>query len=334
MIRTLRASPPGRAQRGDRKSTFNASLEQSEQLFEAAANVGVASRPILIFYGLSQAARAIAAASSVDNNSYRFNSHGIKAKGTQGVMGSGVAGVEVQAKPGAFSQVSTILGSAQSQNNVSLGDIWGLLPEAERFPLVNMGSLSPVVASPADPHLVRVQNAIINIFGLPVTLGYRLDLDTSVPHDDVAGYREETAKIRAYLDQFPALKDLSFYHGVDNVQVRYHGRDALSFLMTCENRNYAPEKEILTSRVVCYRGLDLAFPSVPGNEVGGAYHPFMIWWAILYCLSMLARYEPNSWIKIIDVSASQDAVAVENILKEALAAIPELIHRTIVQVSN
>src|SRR6266511_1906721 len=59
-LRALRHAPPGGAHSGDRRKTFGSALEQAEQLLEAAATVGYAARPILLFYGLSQAGRAVA----------------------------------------------------------------------------------------------------------------------------------------------------------------------------------------------------------------------------------------------------------------------------------
>lgn len=77
-LRALRHDPPGLAAvRGPRKRTFDAALEQAEQLFAAASVVGAAVRPLLLFYGLSQAGRALAAAwVSADNG--QLSGHGIK----------------------------------------------------------------------------------------------------------------------------------------------------------------------------------------------------------------------------------------------------------------
>jgi hypothetical protein len=47
---------------GHRKRTFRAALQQFEELLGAAETVGSASRPLLLFYALSQAGRAITAA--------------------------------------------------------------------------------------------------------------------------------------------------------------------------------------------------------------------------------------------------------------------------------
>jgi hypothetical protein len=81
-IRAFRYQGAGRAERGKRKAVFSSALEQAEQLFDAADIVGYASRPILLFYGLSQAGRAIAAASTAaDNDTYMLVGHGIKVSG-------------------------------------------------------------------------------------------------------------------------------------------------------------------------------------------------------------------------------------------------------------
>jgi hypothetical protein len=78
-LRTLRSSTPGRAASGHRRETFNAALEQAEQLLTAARTVGVATQPILTFYGVSQIGRAIAAASTaLSNDEYRLSGHGLR----------------------------------------------------------------------------------------------------------------------------------------------------------------------------------------------------------------------------------------------------------------
>jgi len=74
-IRLTRANQPGRA-RADvvRRQTYTAALEQFDELFVAAETIGPASRPLPLFYALSQAGRAIAAAYDEEPN---FDSHGL-----------------------------------------------------------------------------------------------------------------------------------------------------------------------------------------------------------------------------------------------------------------
>ncbi|MEW2121213.1 hypothetical protein AB0945_39970 [Streptomyces sp. NPDC005474] len=81
-LRASRSDPLGRADTGSRRKTYAAALDQAEQTFQAAATVGTATRPMQVFYGLSQAGRAIAAAAvAIKGEDWNLTSHGIKATG-------------------------------------------------------------------------------------------------------------------------------------------------------------------------------------------------------------------------------------------------------------
>jgi len=99
-IRTVRAEPPAAIAptlKGERRVVFQAALEQAQQQLTAAAAVGYESRALNLFYGLSQAGRAVAAASDrlgprlADDNLKRWQStgHGLSfaLKGTFGTSG-------------------------------------------------------------------------------------------------------------------------------------------------------------------------------------------------------------------------------------------------------
>src|SRR4051794_14914567 len=75
-LRALRADPPGLASDGERREVFSAALQQSQELMEAARGVGHATSPILLFYGLSQAGRAIAASRGQDR--WLIHGHGLR----------------------------------------------------------------------------------------------------------------------------------------------------------------------------------------------------------------------------------------------------------------
>jgi hypothetical protein len=63
VIRATRADPPGRASsEPERRATYGAALQQFDELLSAAGVAGHASRPLPLFYALSQAGRALAAA--------------------------------------------------------------------------------------------------------------------------------------------------------------------------------------------------------------------------------------------------------------------------------
>ena len=74
-------SPPrGYAGQGARRTMFQSSLEQCEQFLAAAGGTGYATRPVQLFYALSQAGRAIVAASPrVGNQAWRVSGHGLTA---------------------------------------------------------------------------------------------------------------------------------------------------------------------------------------------------------------------------------------------------------------
>jgi hypothetical protein len=83
-----------------------------------------------------------------------------------------------------------------------------------------------------------------------------------------------------------------------------------------------------------YRGDDerYVYPALGGSDT--PLYPLLAWWAILFALSMLARYEPASWTTHLDVDSSPDAVPLEIALSEALDACPQLMLHAIRAVSR
>ena len=73
-------------------------------------------------------------------------------------------------------------------------------------------------------------------------------------------------------------------------------------------------------------------PVLPGCRV--EIHPILAWWAILFTLSLLARYHPDRWLRSINVDKSPDAVTVEHILNIAAGLCPSLTLLAIRQVTG
>jgi hypothetical protein len=131
---TTRACGPRRTQ-----TRLRGALEQSQQLFAAAASVDYASRPILVFYGLSHAGRAIAACSKkAGNNGWRLAGHGIDVPDLGqrpqlpdlAVADNGM---------GSFTQLAPLLHSGSLPTRASLGQIWLTIPELAGTPLGSTG---------------------------------------------------------------------------------------------------------------------------------------------------------------------------------------------------
>jgi hypothetical protein len=71
----------------------------------------------------------------------------------------------------------------------------------------------------------------------------------------------------------------------------------------------------------------IAIPTVGGNPI--AQHPLIGWWLALYAFSMLARYFPQEWTRILDVDRSLMATPIEAFLDEARATVPDLVYRAL-----
>lgn len=74
--------------------------------------------------------------------------------------------------------------------------------------------------------------------------------------------------------------------------------------------------------VACYRSADdcVVTPAIGSMMTG--LHPFLALWAVLLALSSLARYEPATWSKMIDIDQSAEANPIEHLLEEATESVP------------
>jgi len=73
-----------------------------------------------------------------------------------------------------------------------------------------------------------------------------------------------------------------------------------------------------------YRDERLLRPSVEGNGIAPP-SPLMTWWLLLYCFSILARYQPRKWAALLDLDKSKCAVHIQYALETALSVVPHLV---------
>jgi hypothetical protein len=324
MLRALHHRPPGRARSGERRETFDAALEQSEQLLTAASMVGVQARPLLVFYGLAQAGRAIAAAAAdARGNDWRLSGHGITAKAMEAADSNGVASVTVQNKGrGAYGTLAALLEAGTLVSPTPLGNIWGMLLEARRFPLPGSQGFVPLTVSVTRSWIVATDTVRATIGPLPAAImAPALD---SEPKEN-AGNRDwqgERRAVRELLAHYPRLAGARLISPEGNpVGLQKTGPDSAQAEVDLPSHNLAPDARSW-----------YAFPALVDGE--SPQHPFMVWWAVTFALSMVARYEPRVWSNVVSVAHSADAAAVEHLLSEALVVLPELIHRTLIEVTD
>ncbi|MFG2815024.1 YaaC family protein [Streptomyces sp. NPDC048410] len=319
-LRELRAAPPGYASSGSRQKLFSSALEQSEQLFTAAASVGPASRPLVLFYGLSQAGRAIAACAPVPMDKCRLNGHGISATrmdqpdlGSVIIKDKGAAGTE------SFTQVAAMLGSRSLPEETRLADVWAAILEVNLWPL--QSTTHPQLSISRETHQVDANTLQAMVSGLPGDLQKHSD-----PKD-----RERA--VGAWLVDYPALNGYRFRsigaipdNGPESWDER-QGTIGCRIVWDVEHGEEAAKQKF--AEIAPWKGRSLTDSArVIHARFGGddrQLHPLLGWWSVLFALSMLARYQPGQWTAQIDVNRSRDAVAIEYLLDSALAAVPELV---------
>ncbi|WP_146754690.1 YaaC family protein [Micromonospora noduli] len=333
MLRSLRHDPPGWARKGERKLVFGSALEQAEQLFAAARVVTPATSPLLLFYGLSQAGRAVAASATGKENAnrWRLAGHGVTNEQPTGLNAATIAALKVRnQESGAFTQVADILNAASLPDPVSLGNLWCLLPESGRFPLPGMGDARPIDIS-LTSYETSGDSTVTATVPVPVGLINRADM---VPDFSGLGanWDEKRAGIRDFLAQFPSLQGWQFTSEAGQpIEVRGYGAEITQVNIQWDKPAELEAKDALLRHATGYRGAHLAFPAIGTDP--RAPHPFLLWWAILYVLSKLARYEPSTWASLTSISSSSAAAPIEHVLRESMAILPELIHRTIFEVA-
>lgn len=310
-LRSLRAKPPGAAATNPwRHDTFTASLEQAEQLFSAAGSVGVMTKPLQLYYGLSQAGRAIASVAPMlpdrqqgkPAEPWKLSGHGIAIPGMEQalVTSGGKLGLLPVADKGtgAFTQMAAILGSGSLTADkrpdgspaaqVTVGEIWRTIPEELGFPLA--GVLTYPVLNVDNDARVRLTGGT----------GWECAAVEGIP----ASVKEsgDPAALKEFLSHYPAAGSWVLpgeVNGADLPQMWLPGRihEGLNVLVLLWPADpSAPKHPVLTgipARVGAhYFNETYLFPSLGDNAQ--PLHPLLAWWAALYALSMVARYEPRT----------------------------------------
>jgi hypothetical protein len=126
-IRALRSHPPGKARDGKRGKTFGAGLEQFEQLLRVGRQSPPASAPILLFYALAQAGRAILAAHA--SQPWEVHGHGLSI----GIEGEEVGATRITPSgEGLFQAVAAATDSDPLTEPITLAETWARIPHLPR----------------------------------------------------------------------------------------------------------------------------------------------------------------------------------------------------------
>lgn len=311
---------------------FGSALEQCEQLVRAARAVGYASRPILLFYAWSQAGRAVAAVSvATGNEQYRLTGHGLH-----------VADLDqrpplhrltlIDKGKGAFTQLAAMLDSGSLPKGATLGQVWAAIPN--------------LLCPPPDHHdtgwkpPLRVRGVEVkrNPEAARMT-GFVASLPEWFTHRDLSA-----ADVADFFRSYPTLgasetcpKEWMPPSSIPPGAVLRMPGDVLEMARAWPVSDAPLPDDLLGAHFAWERTEPYltqvdrsAYPTLGGAD--RQIQPFLAWWAALFALSMLARYEPASWTRHLDVDASPDAVPLETMLDRALEACPLLVLNAIRQV--
>ena len=305
VIRMTRAEPPGKASTdSDRRATYGASLQQFDELLDAAGASGHASRPLPLFYALSQAGRAIAAAHS---ETWRVRSHGLAEDRSAAGDDPLLRRVQRRARgDDAFSSVCAALNVPDpfGSSGIEIGAAWAALPSLngflphwaeEWYPVLQafndgLPDADRVMKLHAPSHAPRPRD------GLPAT-AY-----PSVP----AGFEFEPAEY----PEIP-LDPTTFRLGA----VRWGpARTTPSVFDVTHSDTRERERWLL--------------PAPPGSDQ--PFVPLTAWWVLLFGLSIFARYDPGLWSASLNLDSSDRAVPLRLLLDDALESVPDLIAEALI----
>ncbi|GAB3808354.1 hypothetical protein GCM10028798_34060 [Humibacter antri] len=279
-IRSLRADPDSVPRRGlqkDRGRVFQAALEQAQQQFTAAAAIGYESRPLNLFYGLSQAGRAIAAASTrlgavgaePGAVSWRASGHGLHMDDEPIAPSFFESVVKVATgRRDLFSRVSIALGSPVNMEKVSLGALVSQIPEYQ---------LQFGVEGDGLPEL--------HILGLTRAVPYsdRTAMDFTFPQfGAITAYTPE--EVMAVVRRYPALEGFGLRTGNmgtpgANNDMQF-GQHVYLEVNPAEFEFSRDGLTLLPQGWRFYRGHQLFFPRIADSTAD--LHPLASWWIVLY----------------------------------------------------
>ncbi|HEX6758634.1 MAG TPA: hypothetical protein VF086_09540 [Propionibacteriaceae bacterium] len=291
-------------------------MEQAEQLFSGAASADYVIKPILIFYGFSQACRAMAASSSaLDHETFRPRSHGLEVTAQPAVLADLKVAPRHEASTSMLATLQTMLGSTPWSEPLTLGQLWSANPDLAEVPLPDCAApealrigINQISSDPAIPLQVRISQ-----------LSRRLL--TGTDESDVQQLLSTTYPIVAdTLPPNPPQFGGKPPPTIDGDDVKVNVLRSLPL----DGRDLT---QVIEQRTMWRDSQSWLIPRLGGTV--GPPHLLVVWWALLFALSMRARYDPERWTRDLDPDQSaSSAVVLETMLDMSMGICPELLVET------
>jgi hypothetical protein len=271
-----------------------------------------------LFYALSQATRAICAVHLANN--FLLTGHGLRWSPPQGEPDLMRRIVRPERRPtGSFSRLCDALGCDQLTEPTQLGALWRALPD---LMVPNLPSLEPEWEAALHVRPVNVEErSVSGAAAIEMVVG-------PVPSSMSANEVERLVRRFPSLSGFEPVCD-------ESGAPRLVGRGSQLYGLVLTRPYSVPLSSVALEAAVRaaagggYEGEAELF-LVPTLPSGDELAPLALWWSVLFALSNVARYEPDTWFKALDIDRSLVAVALEECLAEALAVLPHLVLEALV----
>lgn len=337
-LRSMRAARPPLATKGARAATFNAGLDQADLLWQAAGSVGPVASPLLLFYGLAQAGRAICAAIIPGQKWEGAHSHGLRFQlhrpSGDSLLKLQQVHISMQGN-GLIQQIGMILDSPVLAEPLSVAALMATFPGAGEFPHGSLEGRRPLRVYHQPETNKTGKSAIFRVGPVPQELITRKHVPPGPNNLEYWTYEDlATPDVDRWLTPYHRLSKLKGIESARHVQVAdiIHPTEELSVALTYRDpcapqwpysarwaRDFMDEVDPIDSQFP----QGWVIPSVAGN--GRAHHSLVRWWLSLYAFSMLARYYPNEWRHLLDVDTSEIAVPVEEFIALASYEVPQAV---------
>jgi hypothetical protein len=285
---------------------YGAALTQFEELMSAAEGASVQTRPISLFYALSQASRSIAAAHLPKE--WRLKGHGLR---VTDLDSDELTGVKISSSPGkavsSFAGVAAATGSEALVGSVDPVELWSALPcLCQLIPVDQRTHQMPLgVQLLGDP--------MSNLHDFRWVVGGVAPLASEGAEEALTRYRHGSD---GELDSVQGLRPLTVLTDYgEGIQVRWPNPD----------RTYPGERRALETVAPpdAHAGENWLRPILSD---GSTLSDLVIWWALLYALSMLARYQSAAWSRTLDYDGSAWAAPLGELLRIGVEVVPALVH--------
>jgi hypothetical protein len=323
-LRATRASPPGLASGDlDRRATYSAALQQFDDLIDAASAIGPVSRPLPLYYAVHQAGKAIAAAWA--EGEWRATGHGLYQDSRKWQDDILRFGVKPQKKPGVFGIVAATLGTALLTGRVELGALWSALPGANP----PAGADSWPLALPVYPSYYAVvypqsYEEGTGLPSLPSTVSVCL---RGQPAPDDA---EAVSRLLATYPGAAGARVTTYQENLQFSPTPWGPGVGVMWPRTDMQEQGGPSSGGLSGlyvhdRAPEYRSGEEHWLIPRVGDGSDCLSPVLLWWILLFGLSLLARYEPAAWRAALNLDQSPVADPLTQLLDDALVIVPDLL---------